>query len=183
MLIEMTSQNSDGSGYLFEGYEKAEGYNSGESSDETDLVDFLTEDGGVEADEFDFQNRTYPHKDESGNTEPNAMKSSHGKRSTSLGENDDTDYTPVREPSSYTDQRNYPEAKLDNYIQNNNANTNTNPAENSPSKSLMIFKRGDDLRQDYVVQTMFFLFNRIWALSPMRYKPFIHQYKYEKNGT
>jgi len=40
-----------------------------------------------------------------------------------------------------------------------------------------IFKRGDDLRQDFAVQTMFFVFNRLWKQSPLLYKPFIHQYK------
>jgi hypothetical protein len=44
--------------------------------------------------------------------------------------------------------------------------------------TLMIFKRGDDLRQDFAVQTMFFIFNRLWALSSIPDKPFIHQYKY-----
>jgi len=44
-------------------------------------------------------------------------------------------------------------------------------------KSTMIFKQGDDLRQDYVVQIMFFLFNRLWQWSDLKNKPFIHQYK------
>jgi hypothetical protein len=43
---------------------------------------------------------------------------------------------------------------------------------------LMIFKRGDDLRQDFVVQTIFFVLNRLWQQSPMVDKPFIYQYKY-----
>jgi len=43
--------------------------------------------------------------------------------------------------------------------------------------SRIIFKRGDNLRQDYAVQVMFYIFNRLWQLSPMKNKPFIHQYK------
>jgi len=42
---------------------------------------------------------------------------------------------------------------------------------------LCIFKRGDDLRKDYAVQTLFFIFNRLWAQSPLVHKPFIYQYK------
>lgn len=53
-----------------------------------------------------------------------------------------------------------------------------NPNAPPEQSSLMIYKRGDDLRQDYAVQTMFFIFNRLWALSSMHDKPFIHQYKY-----
>lgn len=44
--------------------------------------------------------------------------------------------------------------------------------------SLMIFKRGDDLRQDFVVQTIFFVLNRLWQQSQITDKPFIYQYKY-----
>lgn len=58
-------------------------------------------------------------------------------------------------------------------------------------ESLQIFKRygapfevilcklvsGDDLRQDYAIQSMFFLFNRLWQQSAVKDKPSIHQYK------
>lgn len=53
----------------------------------------------------------------------------------------------------------------------------------NPGKSesaLCIFKKGDDLRQDYAVQSMFFVFNRLWNASPLLHKPFIYQYKYDK---
>lgn len=43
--------------------------------------------------------------------------------------------------------------------------------------SNIIFKNGDDLRQDYAIQTMFFIFNRLWAFSDMPSKTFIHQYR------
>uniref|UniRef100_A0A6B2LBZ0 PI3K/PI4K catalytic domain-containing protein n=1 Tax=Arcella intermedia TaxID=1963864 RepID=A0A6B2LBZ0_9EUKA len=49
--------------------------------------------------------------------------------------------------------------------------------DNEKDSAYCIYKRGDDLRQDYVVQTMFFLFNRLWKSSPLPDKPFIHQYK------
>eukprot|EP01126_Amoeba_proteus_P003295 TRINITY_DN11093_c0_g2_i6.p1 TRINITY_DN11093_c0_g2~~TRINITY_DN11093_c0_g2_i6.p1 ORF type:complete len:556 (-),score=157.67 TRINITY_DN11093_c0_g2_i6:119-1786(-) len=52
------------------------------------------------------------------------------------------------------------------------------------SKSYIIYKRGDDLRQDYVIQIMFFIFNRLWLLSPeLKEKPFIYQYKIIPTGV
>eukprot|EP01127_Copromyxa_protea_P012209 TRINITY_DN3157_c0_g1_i3.p1 TRINITY_DN3157_c0_g1~~TRINITY_DN3157_c0_g1_i3.p1 ORF type:complete len:654 (+),score=84.54 TRINITY_DN3157_c0_g1_i3:466-2427(+) len=58
-----------------------------------------------------------------------------------------------------------------------------NPGNTTDKTSLLIFKRGDDLRQDFAVQTMFFIFNRLWALSPMQDMPFIHQYKIVPMGS
>eukprot|EP01127_Copromyxa_protea_P012211 TRINITY_DN3157_c0_g2_i2.p1 TRINITY_DN3157_c0_g2~~TRINITY_DN3157_c0_g2_i2.p1 ORF type:complete len:1021 (+),score=177.01 TRINITY_DN3157_c0_g2_i2:24-3065(+) len=48
---------------------------------------------------------------------------------------------------------------------------------------LLIFKRGDDLRQDYMVQGMFFLFNRLWLQSNIPDKPFIYQYRIGPMGS
>jgi len=53
----------------------------------------------------------------------------------------------------------------------------------SDHSTLMIFKRGDDLRQDFAIQTMFFIFNRLWAQSSMPDKAFIHQYKIVPMGA
>lgn len=160
MLIEMTAQNSDGSGYLYEGYEKAEGYNSGDSSDENETPDFLAEEGG-EPSEYDFI-KTYPPPD-----------TEFGNLNNSERPNDYNSYL-FSTPDSDNTQSSGP---FNNNIETTETNNNVTNNNETASKSLMIFKRGDDLRQDYVVQTMFFIFNRIWALSPMRYKPFIHQYK------
>eukprot|EP01130_Rhizamoeba_saxonica_P000546 TRINITY_DN1051_c0_g1_i1.p1 TRINITY_DN1051_c0_g1~~TRINITY_DN1051_c0_g1_i1.p1 ORF type:complete len:339 (-),score=57.90 TRINITY_DN1051_c0_g1_i1:49-1065(-) len=43
---------------------------------------------------------------------------------------------------------------------------------------LMIFKKGDDLRQDFFIQTMFALFNLIWEVdSSLELNPFLYLYK------
>eukprot|EP01125_Pyxidicula_operculata_P017232 TRINITY_DN6027_c1_g2_i4.p1 TRINITY_DN6027_c1_g2~~TRINITY_DN6027_c1_g2_i4.p1 ORF type:complete len:732 (-),score=189.39 TRINITY_DN6027_c1_g2_i4:501-2696(-) len=58
------------------------------------------------------------------------------------------------------------------------------PSLPSPRPSyLCLFKRGDDLRQDYAVQTMFFVLNRLWVQSHLQHKPFIHQYKVIPMGS
>ncbi len=43
--------------------------------------------------------------------------------------------------------------------------------------NFFIFKKGDDLRQDLLVQVMFFVFNTLWKNSNMPSIPFIYQYK------
>lgn len=45
-----------------------------------------------------------------------------------------------------------------------------------PSRRV-IFKKGDDLRQDLLVQACFYLFNVLWQQSDLDEKPFIHQYR------
>lgn len=50
------------------------------------------------------------------------------------------------------------------------------------SKQIM-FKRGDDLRQDYAVQAMFFLFNNLWSQSMLVNCPFILLYKIVPMGS
>lgn len=66
---------------------------------------------------------------------------------------------------------------------NPNASATTNSddatynAKESPLTVHCIFKRGDDLRQDYAVQALFFLFNRLWEQSGLNCPPFIHLYK------
>lgn len=63
------------------------------------------------------------------------------------------------------------------------ANKSTPPPSESPTTAhppqtgLFIFKKGDDLRVDMLVQTMFFMFNTIWKNSGLQHVPFTHQYK------
>eukprot|EP01124_Arcella_intermedia_P029958 TRINITY_DN6452_c0_g1_i1.p1 TRINITY_DN6452_c0_g1~~TRINITY_DN6452_c0_g1_i1.p1 ORF type:complete len:702 (+),score=146.96 TRINITY_DN6452_c0_g1_i1:38-2143(+) len=40
-----------------------------------------------------------------------------------------------------------------------------------------ICKRGDDLRHDSYIQTLFSVFNDLWSTAPIPLKPFIHTYK------
>lgn len=51
------------------------------------------------------------------------------------------------------------------------------PLPATPQTGLFIFKKGDDLRVDMLVQTMFYIFNTIWANSGLKHVPFTHQYK------
>jgi len=46
----------------------------------------------------------------------------------------------------------------------------------------MIFKCGDDLRQDVNVQVMFFVFNKLWQAANLENTPFIHQYRIIPTG-
>eukprot|EP01130_Rhizamoeba_saxonica_P000642 TRINITY_DN10591_c0_g1_i1.p1 TRINITY_DN10591_c0_g1~~TRINITY_DN10591_c0_g1_i1.p1 ORF type:complete len:826 (+),score=147.18 TRINITY_DN10591_c0_g1_i1:127-2604(+) len=49
----------------------------------------------------------------------------------------------------------------------------------------IIFKGGDDLRQDLVVQTIFYIFNKLWHFSHIKpeLKPFIYQYRVVPMGN
>jgi hypothetical protein len=51
------------------------------------------------------------------------------------------------------------------------------PADSKYPSKRVIFKKGDDLRQDLLVQACFYLFNVLWAQSDIAEKPFIHQYR------
>jgi hypothetical protein len=51
------------------------------------------------------------------------------------------------------------------------------PTPTEPETSLFIFKKGDDLRVDMLVQTMFYIFNTIWSNAGLKHVPFTHQYK------
>lgn len=51
------------------------------------------------------------------------------------------------------------------------------PADSKYPSKRVIFKKGDDLRQDLLVQACFYLFNVLWSLSDIDDKPFIHQYR------
>jgi len=45
------------------------------------------------------------------------------------------------------------------------------------TKTNAIFKMGDDLRQDWYIQSIFHIFNNLWQLTDMPQKPFIYTYK------
>lgn len=51
------------------------------------------------------------------------------------------------------------------------------PADSKYPSKRVIFKKGDDLRQDLLVQACFYLFNCLWQQSDLDEKPFIHQYR------
>lgn len=51
------------------------------------------------------------------------------------------------------------------------------PADSKYPSRRVIFKKGDDLRQDLLVQACFYLFNVLWQHSDLDEKPFIHQYR------
>jgi len=51
------------------------------------------------------------------------------------------------------------------------------PADSKYPSRRVIFKKGDDLRQDLLVQACFYLFNVLWLHSDVEDKPFIHQYR------
>jgi hypothetical protein len=51
------------------------------------------------------------------------------------------------------------------------------PADSKYPSKRVIFKKGDDLRQDLLVQACFYLFNVLWQQSDLEDKPFIHQYR------
>lgn len=178
VLIEMTSQNSDGSGYLYEGYEKAEGYNSSNSSGEDETPDFLTEDNTGPTEPAEELIKTYPPPEDA---DDYFSSLSSVYNSSTINSTPTQGRAPTFLKSSNSSMNlmsgTYGGTEFPSHYDHNEERENEEPTE-APSKSLMIFKRGDDLRQDYVVQTMFFIFNRIWALSPMRYKPFIQEYKY-----
>lgn len=46
-----------------------------------------------------------------------------------------------------------------------------------------IFKTGDDLRKDFLVEVMFFIFNKIWENSGLKKKPHVYQYLVIPSGT
>jgi hypothetical protein len=194
----MTSQNSDGSGYHYEGYENAEGYNSGNSSDEGDPEFLLTEEGTGDGSELDFS-RTYSGAGGGGGggedfggtfsssgsvrglrSNPSVATLSRAPAADLYFEDgtQEGDPTTPEEGTSPSPSPSEEGGQGDTCIDSDFDSAALLVSESAaPSKSLMIFKRGDDLRQDYVVQTMFYIFNRLWSLSPMRHKPFIHQYK------